>query len=469
MPGLKSDHTANTSSDIASSHEASAFVHRHPELQFVDLLIADINGVVRGKRIDSASLDKVYSKGVAMPASLFALNIQGYTVEETGLGLEIGEADMICYPISETLCMTPWQSRPIAQLLMSMHEDRQTPFFADPRHQVVKMLERFKSLGLTPVTAFELEFYLIDQKQKDGRPQPPCSPMSGKRPDTIQVYSIDDLDEYSDFLIASIEAAHAQGLPADTIVAESAPGQFEINLSHIDDALTACDQAILLKRVIRNVAYEHGMDATFMAKPYEEQAGSGMHVHISLLDEQGRNVLAPQHEGDLPNDTLRWAMGGLLEMMGESFAFLCPNINSYRRFGPGFYVPSAPTWGMDNRTTALRVPTGDDNATRIEHRVAGADANPYLVMTALLAGIYYGITQQIEPGDPIEGNAYDQTEASLPCSLRDALRLLRDSKQLEQDLGSEFIDVFCACKDNELETFEQTISALEYRWYLNTL
>jgi len=448
--------------------QAEAFLREHPELQFVDLLIADMNGIVRGKRVDPSALTKVFEKGIALPASIFALNIQGTTVEETGLGLDIGEADRICMPVPDTLSMEPWQKRPTAQLLMTMFElDRETPFFADPRVVLQRVISRFDELGLTPVTAFELEFYLIDQENLSGRPQPPKSPISGKRPASVQVYSIDDLDEYAEFLADVLDAAHEQSLPVDALVAESAPGQFEVNLHHVDNPMYSCDHATLLKRLIKNMAYDHEMDTTFMAKPYHDQSGSGMHLHISLVDEKGHNIFAG--DPDQPNDMLRWAVGGLLATMNDAMALLCPNINSYRRFSPDFYVSSAPTWGLDNRTTALRIPGGDPEAIRIEHRVAGADANPYLLMAALLAGIHYGITNKIEPPPMTEGNAHEQHDASLVNNLRDALRNLETSEIMREYLGENFLDIFVACKEHELNEFEHTISDLEYLWYLHTV
>ena len=447
---------------------AEEFLQAHPELQFIDLLIPDMNGIVRGKRVDPSGLLKVFDRGIALPASIFALNIQGTTVEETGLGLDIGEADRVCLPIPDTLTMEPWQKRPTGQLLLTMYElDRKTPFFADPRVVLQKIVERFKELDLTPVAAFELEFYLIDQENLSGRPQPPKSPISGKRPAGVQAYSIDDLDEYAEFLADVLDAAHEQSIPADALVAESAPGQFEVNLHYVNNAVRSCDHATLLKRLIKNMAYDHEMDTTFMAKPYHNQAGSGMHLHVSLLDSENRNIFAGNAEE--PNDMLRWAVGGLLATMNEAMAMFCPNINSYRRFSPEYYVSSAPTWGVDNRTAALRLPGGDPLALRIEHRVAGADANPYLVMAAVLAGIHYGISNRIEPPAMTVGNAHEQHEASLVNNLRDALRELGQSPVMGEYLGREFLDVFVACKEHELTEFEQTISDLEYLWYLHTV
>ncbi len=252
----------------SSSSEMNEFLQAHPDTQYVDLLISDMNGVVRGKRIERASLHKVYEKGINLPASLFALDINGSTVESTGLGLDIGDADRICFPIPGTLSDEPWQKRPTAQLLMTMHELDGQPFFADPREVLRQVVSKFDDLGLDICAAFELEFYLIDQDNLNGRPQPPRSPISGKRPQSTQVYLIDDLDEYADCLQDMLEAAKEQGLPADAIVKESAPAQFEVNLHHVADPLKACDYAILLKRLIKNVAYDHEMDTTFMAKPY---------------------------------------------------------------------------------------------------------------------------------------------------------------------------------------------------------
>ena len=203
-------------------NEANAFLKEHPEVLYVDLLIADMNGVVRGKRIERTSLHKVYEKGINLPASLFALDINGSTVESTGLGLDIGDADRICYPIPDTLSNEPWQKRPTAQLLMTMHEIEGEPFFADPREVLRQVVAKFDELGLTICAAFELEFYLIDQENVNGRPQPPRSPISGKRPQSTQVYLIDDLDEYVDCLQDILEGAKEQGIPADAVQAPAA-------------------------------------------------------------------------------------------------------------------------------------------------------------------------------------------------------------------------------------------------------
>mgnify|MGYP000698510963 CR=1 FL=1 len=455
-----------------SSHpqinDADTFLSQHPDVEAIDLLIPDINGVVRGKRIEREALTKVYQGGVAMPASVFSLDITGATVEACGLGLEMGEPDRPCKPVANSLTVTPWQKRPMAQLLMNMYENDGSPFFADPRHQLAKMVEKFKTLGLTPVVAVELEFYLIDQNRDQfGKPQPPISPKTGKRESHTQVYSINDLDNYDHFLHDIAEYTAAQGIPADTAVAENAPGQFEINLKHQDDPLAACDNAILLKRVIKAVAEKHGMEASFMARPYEDEAGNGLHIHISLLDETGNNVFA--EAGKDYSQKMEHAVGGLLEMMADSMALFCPNVNSYRRLQPGYYVAMSPTWGVDNRTVAVRIPAGPDAARRIEHRISGADANPYLVMSALLAGVHYGLTEQVEPPTRIEGNAFAEERDTLPNRMPEALATFTGSALIEQYFGKDFVEVYTRCKAEELAQFERHVTSLETQWFLSTL
>ncbi|MDU2872850.1 MAG: glutamine synthetase [Pseudomonas aeruginosa] len=345
-----------------------------------------------------------------------------------------------------------------------MHELEGDPFFADPREVLRQVVARFTEMELTIVAAFELEFYLIDQENVNGRPQPPRSPISGKRPQSVQVYSIDDLDEYVECLQDIIDGARAQGIPADAIVAESAPAQFEVNLNHVNDALKACDHAVLLKRLVKNIAYDHEMDTTFMAKPYPGQAGNGLHVHISLLDKHGNNIFTS--EDPEQNAALRHAIGGVLETLPASMAFLCPNVNSYRRFGSQFYVPNAPSWGLDNRTVALRVPTGSPDAVRLEHRVAGADANPYLAAAALLAGVHRGIREGIDPGAPVEGNGYAQAGKRLPTDWLTALDTLQGSEWAREAFGEPFLGVYLAVKRAEYRQFMGEVGEQDWRWYL---
>ncbi|WP_375056002.1 glutamine synthetase family protein [Zobellella sp. DQSA1] len=450
--------------------EARVFLEQNPDINSIDLMIGDINGVIRGKRIPRDSLLKAYEEGICLPASLFALDINGNTIEETGLGLDQGEGDRMCFPVPGTLSRVPWQDRPCAQVLMSMYENDGTPFVYDPRHVLQGVLSRFGELGLTPVVAVETEFYVVDRERDNQHQlQPPLSPVTGKRDKQCQVYSLSDLDDYCDFIESIHQAALVQQLPVDTAIAECAPGQFEINLKHRASAMQACDEAVLLKRLIKGVAARHGMEATFMAKPYNQEAGSGTHIHVSLIDDQGRNLFSGRDDGGLGSDMLRQAVAGVLALMPESMVVFAPNANSYRRFQPGFYVPMSQTWGADNRTVAVRIPGGNREARRLEHRVAGADANPYLLVASILAGIHLGISQRLSPPAPVAGNAYASHPPSLPNSWIQALDQWQRNEVLPCYLGAEFCRVYHANRYGERQLFMRHVSSQEYDWYLRSV
>jgi glutamine synthetase len=222
----------------------------------------------------------------------------------------------------------------------------------------------------------------------------------------------------------------------------------------------------MLKRVIKAAARATGQRATFMAKPFEERSGSGLHVHVSLIDEAGGNAFAQPDAGDV---LLRKALAGLQRLMGESMLLLAPNANSYRRFVLRSYAPLAPTWGHNNRTVALRIPAGPAVARRIEHRVAGADANPYLALAAVLAGILDGLEHGGDPGEPIRGNAYDQVPPSLPTTWDKAIDALKAAERLPGWLGARFCRLYAACRQAERDRFQARITPTELEWYLSTV
>lgn len=448
--------------------ELTSFLEQNPDIEVFDLIVSDLNGVARGKRIKYDAIEGVVENGMHIPFSVLALDASGETVEASELGLEIGEPDRICYPVMETLAMCPWQEQPTAQLLFSMYDYEGNAVDIDPRHQVAKATELFLKKGLRPVVAVELEFYLIDKHRRpDGLIQPPISPKTGKREKSTQCHSMNKLDDFAEFLLDIDRICEIQGVPADTAVSEYAPGQFEINLRHCDNPLLACDHAVMLKRIIHQVAEMHDMQATFMAKPYGKMAGSGLHVHVSLVDENDHNVFSDEEAED--NPLLANVVAGLLATMQESTALLCPNVNSFRRLQPNLYVPMYVNWGIDNRTVAVRIPAGEPHSRRIEHRVAGADANPYVAMATVLFGMYHGLDKGLLPPPPQEGNTFEVDNPSLPERLPDAIEMLRESKLFNEYFGEDFIKVYTACKEHELIKFEQTVTFKEYDFYLNTL
>ncbi|QEW31554.1 glutamine synthetase [Erwinia billingiae] len=448
----------------AFQNEVQAYLERHPETQYVDILLNDLNGVFRGKRIPFANLTKL-EKGCYFPASVFAMDILGNTVEEAGLGQALGEPDNICIPVEGTLIPSAADPQHLAQVLLTMRNQDGTPFDVEPRNVLNHLWQQLRNRGLFPVVAVELEFYLVDKKRDaEGFIQPPCAPGSDERNMQSQVYSVDNLDHFSEVLSEIDTIAKQQGIPADGALAEASPGQFEINLHHTRNVLSACDHAIQLKRLVRQVAENHGMTATFMAKPYEEYAGSGMHVHISVLDAADHNAFACDDGSNSP--LLKRTLAGMIDLMPASMALLAPNVNAYRRFLPDAFVPLQASWGHNNRTVALRIPCGDIYSHRIEYRVAGADANPYLVMAAILAGMLHGIDNQLPLPPGITGNGHEADGNPLPIRQSDALYEFEQSTPLQKLLGERFGFVWHSCKHHELMHFERLITATEIDWML---
>lgn len=444
------------------------FFDDHPDIEALEAFIVDVNGVLRGKMIPRDGSGKVFKDGLRVPYSIYAVDIWGQDVLPAGLIAETGDNDGVCHAVPGSLHRVPWAERPGAQVLLSMTDTKGRPFFGDCRHVLKRVLDLYAKKGLTPVVAAELEFYLLDNKPDErGSPQPPLFPRTGRRARAPQTLSISELEEFAPVL-ADIDAfCDAQGVPADAAISENGPGQYEINLNHVPDALQAADHATLMKRAVRGAARKNGMDATFMAKLYGDKSGSGMHVHFSVLDKKGNNIFAGKDAKGTP--ALRHAIGGLMRSMPDCTAIFAPNLNSYRRFAVGSHAPTTVSWGYDNRSAALRIPASGLAATRIEHRVPGADANPYLALAVMLAGAYDGIVNKIDPGKPFSGNVYASGAKRLPSNWEDALQAFEKSKFIIKYLGRDFQKLYLACKRQEKEQLERQVSSLEYDAYLRDI
>jgi glutamine synthetase len=451
---------------VGQPDEARAFLERHPDIEAVQLVITDANGVGRGKNIAREELESLYRGGRNVAGSILGLDITGEDVEETGLVWAVGDADQTCRPVPGSLSRAPWLARPTAQVLGTMFELDGRPASADPRHALARAVLRLEAAGLTPVIAVELEFYLL-QRGDDGKLRPSRGLVTGSSGNRIDAYGLGRLDDMSPLFDDLYAAARAQGLPVRTLMSEYAPGQFEITLEHRADALRAVDEALLFKRAVRGVAARHGCIACFMAKPFEGMAGTGMHLHASLADRQGSNAFASDDPAGAP--LLRHAIGGLRETLADGMAVFAPNANSYRRFRAMSYAPVARTWGVNNRSVSLRVPAGPPASRHVEHRVAGADANPYLVAALVLSGMHRGIEAAIDPGPPVVGNGYEQApRGDLPTDWRAALERAAQSEFLAWALGPEFLRIFLALKQRECEKFSALVSDRDYEWYLDT-
>jgi glutamine synthetase len=453
-------------SDKAEPSELDRFLKAHPDIRYVDALFVDLCGIVRGKRFPREHAAKIFRSGVQIAHTVYLLDVTGLNADPCGHGFSDGDPDGTGWPVPGTVVPVPWAGHPTAQVLMSLHDEQRQPWIVDPRNVLRRVAKRFAELELSPVVALELEFYLLDmQRDATGAPQPPISPATGLRESGTQVYGMAELDAFAGFLHDVEEACRIQSIPASMASAEFAPAQYEINLQHVDDPLTAADHAALLCRVIRAVARAHNMRATFMAKPFLDQTGNGLHIHMSLLDASGRNVF---DDGGRPEGSaiLRHAIGGLAATMAESMAVFAPNVNAYRRFAANQFVPVAPRWSVNNRSAAFRIPTGDGASRRIEHRVSGADANPYLALAAVLAGAHHGIVNRLDPGPPSTGNAGAEMDQHVPFNLADALAAMRRGAVIADYFTPEYVAFYCETKRLEHERFMAAISPREYEWYL---
>jgi len=447
----------------ADPNELERFLAAHPDIEAVQVLITDPGGVARGKNLAREELGALYADGRNVAGSILGLDMRGEDVEETGLVWATGDADKVCRPVPGTLKPAPWLARPTGQLLMTMHEADGTPAAADPRHALARVVGRLVADGYRPVVAVELEFYLVEQDGSGIRPA--TGLVTAERSVRHDAYGLGKLDEMSPLFDEVYRAARIQGIPARTLMSEYAPGQFEVTLEHRADALGAADDAIQWKRLVRGVASRHGRIATFMAKPFGHLAGSGMHVHVSLAGPDGNNLFAS--ENPQGSTLLGHAVGGLAATLPEAMALFAPNANSYRRFRRLSYAPVAATWGVNNRSVGFRIPSGTPASRHVEHRICGADANPYVAVAAVLAGMHHGIVSRLDPGPPVTGNGYElPPDADLPLDWHAALARTGRSTLLKEYLGGKFVDTFMAIKHAECERFNSEPTELDYAWYL---
>ncbi|WP_050602047.1 glutamine synthetase family protein [Ruegeria sp. 6PALISEP08] len=372
----------------------------------------DLNGQMRGKRVPPDYADKLEKGAVRMPFSALNVDLWGADIDGSPLVFETGDADGVLRPTERGPVPVPWLESETALVPMSLFDDEGNPFAGDPRHALSDMLDRYALRGWSVVAATELEFTLIDASGP--QPQPPMNPNTGRRLSDEAVLSVAEMDAFEAFFTDLYDGCADMDIPAQTAISESGIGQFEINLNH-QDAMRCADDTWLFKALTRGLARKHGFAATFMSKPYADDAGNGMHVHFSVLDQDGRNVF--DNGGTEGTDILHSAVAGCVAAMPGSTLIFAPHGNSYTRLIPGAHAPTGACWAYENRTAAIRIPGGAPAARRIEHRVAGGDINPYLMLTAVLGAALVGIEDGLQPPAPITGNAYDI--ADLPLLMPD--------------------------------------------------
>jgi glutamine synthetase len=449
--------------------ELDRFLEQYPETRFLEPLMPDINGILRGKRIGVGEFGKAFGNGLNFCGAATLMDTHGNTLESIPYGANDGDPDIKAMAVPGTLAPVPWALAPTGQFLLQGIKLDGSPYPWDPRTILRQAMQPLYDLGLNPVLATELEFYLVEHDGEKFMPLVPRIPGSDLPQGGSQYAMMDDLYEFDDFINDLIDICALQNIPSGTALSEYSPGQFEVNLHHVDDPVLACDHAVLLKRAVKAAARRGGMAATFMAKPFENISGSGLHIHVSLLDGDGNNVFAGSSKDGEFSDTLRHAIGGLGQIMNECTAIFAPNANSYRRFAPNAFVPSTPSWGENHRSVALRIPLSSPKNRRVEHRVAGADSNPYLVVASILAGIHHGITQKCEPGKMVREGSILEHVVTLPTRWPVALDTFDAGTVLPGYIGEEYHKLFSLCRREEEERFSARIPAKDFEWYLRAV
>ncbi len=445
--------------------ELERLLAAHPRTEFIDPLVADLCGGFRAKRMPIDQAGKLFSQGIEIPYALHLIDATGDSCDPLGIGIGNGAPDGTAMPIANTLAPIPWSERPGAQVLLTFFEPDRRRSRADPRWVLEGVLNRYRAARLHPVAAVEYEFYLIDRgRDAAGRPQPPLRPGTNVRETGNQPYLVDDLDAYGQILGEIGEGCRVQGIGATTSISEFAPGQFEINLQHRDDILRVADEAALFRRVVKAVARRHGMEATFMPKPYGNQTGSGQHVHLSLLDDSGRNLF--DDGSGAGSMLLRSAIAGLAATMREGHADLRPQLHQLPPLRCQRLRARQHDLGLQQ--PLRRLPRAERAGREPSHRAPRRRRRRQSLSraAAVLAGVLHGIEGRLEPGAPSKGNVCTVVDPDLPLTVPAALQALRNAAVLPQWLGAEYLALYAAVKEGEYAKFMGEAFEREYAWYL---
>lgn len=423
----------------------------------IECLVPDLTGVARGKILPREKFTE--DRGMRLPEAIVAIGVTGEFPEQGPYYDVISptDRDMHLRPDPATVRIVPWAVDPTAQVIHDCFDRDGNMVPYAPRSVLRRVCDLFAAEGWNPVVAPELEFYLIERNTDPNEPLRPPRGRSGRAETSRQSYSIDAVNEFDPLFEDIYAYCEKMELNVDTLIHEAGAGQMEINFFH-DHPLGLADEVFFFKRTIREAALRHEMYATFMAKPMAHEPGSAMHVHQSVVDRNGQNIFS--NADGSASDMFRWYIGGLQRYIPAAMALFAPYVNSYRRLSRATAAPINIQWGTDNRTVGIRSPVAGPAARRIENRVIGADANPYVALAATLACGYLGMKNRIEPKPECKGDAY-LGEYSLPRSLGEALELLKAETDLHTVLGQEFVTVYTEVKEIEYEEFMKVISPWE--------
>jgi glutamine synthetase len=428
----------------------------------VECLVPDMSGVARGKIVPAGKFVSIAEdRGLRLPESIFVQTITGDYPEEDVTNVANG--DVYLHPDPETIRLVPWYDEPTACVINDCTYVDGRPVEISPRAVLKKVLALYHAKGWHPIVAPELEFFLVRQNTDSDYPLEPPVGRSGRAETGRPAYGVDALNEFEGLFDQLYAYAESMRLDVDTLSHEAGNGQMEVNFDH-GDALDLADQVFLFKRTVRQVAMRMGIYATFMAKPMQNEPGSAMHIHQNLVDAKtGRNLFANDDGSD--TEMFRHYIGGLRKYLPQMMLLFAPNVNSFRRLVPDFDAPINLHWSRDNRTVGLRVPESGQASRRVENRLAGADANPYLAIAGSLACGYLGIVEKLDPGKPIEGSGYTRAH-SLPRHLPDALAKFSAARPLRDLLGEDFVEALTAVKEAEWDAYQRVVSSWEREYLL---
>ncbi len=420
-------------------------------IEDVEAFVPDMAGAARGKVMPA---DKFGSSAMKMPESIFSQTVSGDYIDNAA---NVEDRDMLLVPDPSTLRPVPWATDPAASVFLDCYRRDGTAVETSPRSVLRNVLAKYEARGWVPVVAPEVEFYLISAHTDPHAEAEPPEGRLGWTEGARQPYSVDAMNDFDPFINDLYAYCEDQGIRIDTLSQEMGPCQFEINFLH-GNPVELADQVFLFKRTVREVAIEHEMHATFLAKPMAKEAGSALHVHQSVVDKQGNNVFS-RTDGK-PSDLFYGFIGGLQQYMPDALLIFAPYVNSYRRFINPDSSPVNLAWAVDNRTVGLRVPDSNPEARRVENRLAGSDVNPYLAIAASLACGFLGMVEGRKPSEPTEGSAYSD-EFDLHRHIYSAIEAMRDSDAMRSMLGDAFVTLYTALKDDEYMEFQEVITPWE--------
>ncbi len=427
------------------------------KIDVVRLGYSDLIGTERGRDVLVSRFARTVSSGVAFCRSVYGTTPMGDVVDIEG-GMSAGLPDVLAFPDVNSLTEVPWEPG-VAHCIADVFNADGSPSLESPRQVLKRVAAKFAELGITPVVGPELEFYVLEQDA--------VSPTGWKRygEGPGNVYVSGNKGDPENVLLRTLRQLGDYGLEVVAANHEFSSGQFEINLWH-SEAVDAADRAFRFKAAIKELARREGKLATFMAKPYNDEGGSGFHLHFSAADDAGTPLFdGPGQEHGL-SAVGHSAIAGILAHAPALAAVANPTVNSYKRFGPDTLAPWLIDWGLDNRSAMVRIPPERGGASRLELRLGDASANPYLAIAGLLAAAYLGIRDELKPPPALEGYGYDPSKADLlPQDLPTALAALEQDSEFIDLLGPQFVSAFLAYKRNELQRFSRFVTDWEFREY----